>query len=298
MKNSSPTVTIASGKGGTGKTTVATNLALTLARSSRTVQLMDCDVEEPNCHIFLKPVIEKTVPLALPTPAVDESKCTGCGECGRFCQYSAIAVVKKKVLVFPELCHSCGGCWLVCPEGAITTEDREFGVVEVGHAQGVRFVQGRLRVGQAASPLLIRKVKQQIDRSALTIIDAAPGTACPVVEAVRGSDFVILVTEPTPFGFHDLKLAVEMTREIGVAFGVVLNRKGIGDDSVPTYCLEEDIPLLVEIPDDRRVAEAYSKGLAIIDALPEYRSIFLQLAERVGAQIGASLTEHKISEKR
>ncbi len=291
MITNNSTIAIASGKRGTGKTTVATNLALTLARTGRKVELLDCDVEEPNCHLFLKPIIESSIPLMVPMPIVDESKCTGCGECGSFCQYSAIVVVKGKVLVFPELCHSCGGCWLVCPEGALTPEEREHGVVETGHAEGLRFVQGRMRVGQASPPSLIRKVKGQIDDTALTLIDASPGTSCPVVEAVRGSDFVILVTEPTPFGFHDLKLAVDMTRAVGIPFGVVINRKEKREDEVCAYCLEEGIPVLAEIPDDRKVAEAYSRGEIIIDALPAYRELFLKLADELERQITNSAVQ-------
>ena len=188
-------IAIASGKGGTGKTTMATNLAMSLARRNQAVQLLDCDVEEPNCHLFLRPQIETTEAVGLPVPRVDEQKCTGCGQCARICQFSAIACVKKKVLVFPELCHGCGGCVRVCPEGAITEVDREIGVVETGRADGIEFIHGRLRIGEAMSPPLIRAVKAKIDSTGTSIIDAPPGTSCPVIEATRDSDVCLLVTD-------------------------------------------------------------------------------------------------------
>ena len=225
-------VAIASGKGGTGKTTVATNLAVTAAASGREVQVLDCDVEAPNAHLFLKPEIERSEAVSVPVPEVDEEKCTACGECGRICQYSAIVSLKTKPLVFPELCHGCGGCALVCPEGAITEGLREVGVVEEGSAGGVRFAGGKLRIGEAMAPPLIRAVKERALDDALVIVDAPPGTSCPVIEAVRGADFVLLVTEPTPFGLNDLAIAVDTVRKLGLPFAVVVNRAGLGHDSV------------------------------------------------------------------
>ena len=272
-------IAIASGKGGTGKTTLATNLAMTLARKGQQVQLLDCDVEEPNCHLFFRPTIEATETVSLPVPSVDEEKCTGCGLCGKICQFSAIVCIKKKVLTFPELCHGCGGCSLVCPEGAISETPREIGVIERGYADAIRFVHGRLNVGEAMSPPLIREVKKRISSGGTSIIDAPPGTSCPVIEAVRGADFVVLVTEPTPFGFHDLKLAVEMVRALELPFGVVVNRASLGGTDTHSYCTAQRIPILQEIPDDRQLAEAYSRGEMACEALPQYESMFAGLLE-------------------
>lgn len=271
-------VAIASGKGGTGKTTVAVNLALSVAEP---VQLLDCDVEEPNCHIFLKPQPTSKHIVTVPVPQVDENKCTACGKCGKICQYSAIVSLKTKPLVFPEMCHGCGGCDLVCPENAISEVGREVGVIEQGVVNGCEFVQGRLRIGEAMSPPLIRAVKKTARKDTWVIIDAPPGTSCPVIEAIKGSDYVILVTEPTPFGLNDLRLAVEMVREMAIPFGVVINRIGIGDDRVHKFCAGQQIPILVEIPDDRRIAEAYSRGEVIVHALPGYRPVFSTIIARM-----------------
>ena len=274
MSNRALCVAIASGKGGTGKTTVATNLACVAASGGAQVSYLDCDVEEPNGHIFLKARIDRTTPTSVQVPVVDESKCNLCGKCSEVCQYHAIALLGETVLVFPNLCHACGGCMLVCPTGAITEGSREIGMVEEGSAGGVRFVQGRLNVGEAKSPPLIRKVKEHVPSEGLAIIDAPPGTSCPVIESVRGADYVLLVTEPTPFGLHDLRLAVEMLRILSLPFGVVVNRADMGDERVFEYCKAEGIDILLEIRDDRRIAEAYSRGLLAVEALPEYRSAF------------------------
>lgn len=274
---------IASGKGGTGKTTVAVNLACVLADDGQTVQYLDCDVEEPNGHIFLKPEITSTAAVGIPVPVVDEVKCTGCRKCAEVCEFHAIAVLKKP-LVFPELCHGCGGCALVCPEGAIREENRTIGVVETGWSEGVAFVQGRLNVGEPMSPPLIRAVKQKALGDGIAIMDAPPGTSCPVVTTVRDADYVILVTEPTPFGLNDLRLAVEMIRTLGVRHGVVINRADSGDQLVRDYCSEENISILLEIPDDRRVAEAYSRGHMAVRVLPEWKDQMRQLWQHVREQ--------------
>jgi MinD superfamily P-loop ATPase len=268
------TVAIASGKGGTGKTTVAVNLALAAARP---VHLLDCDVEEPNCHLFLQGSRSGGKVVAIRVPEVDESLCDGCGECGRFCQYHAIVSFGGTPLLFPELCHGCGGCQKVCPRGAIGERERRIGVVETLEAGGVTLIQGRLDIGVAMAPPLIRAVKSSLKQGVPSILDAPPGTSCPVIATLRGADYVVLVTEPTPFGLHDLGLAVEMVEELDVPFGVVINRIGIGDERVYTFCGDKRIPVLLEIPDDRRIAEAYSRGETIVDALPEYRSLFSTL---------------------
>jgi len=271
-------VAIASGKGGTGKTTIAVNLAAAFPDKS---VYADCDVEEPNGHIFLKPEIDRVRSIGIPTPSVVKERCTGCGRCAQTCRYNALACIKGKVLVFAELCHGCGGCALACPEHAISEAERAIGVVEIGHANGIGFVQGRLRVGAAMSPPLIRAVKQDAPKNGLIILDAPPGTSCPVIAAVKGADFVVLVTEPTPFGLHDLTLAVETVRQIGIPFGVVINRSDIGDDRVSAYCRREQIPILMEIPDDRRIAEAYSRGELAVDAVPETLPRFVELERNI-----------------
>ncbi len=265
---------VASGKGGTGKTTVSVNLARSFGAA---VQLLDCDVEEPNDHLFLSRSGVKQELVTIPVPHVDESLCDGCGECGKFCAYHAIITIGKQPIIFPELCHGCGGCLKVCPTGAISETRKRIGVIETAQAGHISMVQGKLDVGVAASPPLIRAVKARLRKDRLAILDAPPGTSCPVIAAVYGADFVLLVTEPTPFGLHDLKLAVEMVRELKIPFGVLINRVGIGDDRVQNYCREENIPILLEFPDDRRIAEAYSKGFLVVDALPEYRELFTRL---------------------
>lgn len=276
-------VAIAAGKGGTGKTTVAVSLALHLGAKTR---LLDCDVEEPNCHIFLDSQTDATKTITVPVPVVDEKKCNACGECARICRFNAIAVLKTGVMIFPELCRGCGGCKLVCPEGAISETGREVGTVETARAGAIEFVQGRLRVGEAMAVPLVRAVKTHTARDRTTIIDCPPGTSCPVVAAVSDSDYVVLVTEPTPFGLHDLGLAVEMVRGVGIPLGVVVNRTGIGDGRVHEYCRQEGIPVLLEIPDDRRIAEVYSRGKAVIEALPEYASLFKALERRIKEEAG------------
>lgn len=265
-------IAVASGKGGTGKTTVAVNLAGLIAESSKSICYVDCDVEEPNGHLFLKPVIEKEWPAVMPIPDVDETACDGCGECKEICQYNAITVIADNVLIFPELCHGCGGCALVCPQKAITETPRAVGSVMAGNSGKVRFLSGKLNVGEPLATTVIRTVKKAIKDETNILIDAPPGTSCPMVETINGSDFVLLVTEPTPFGFNDLKIAVETVRKLGLDFGVVINRADIGDNSVKIYCRDEKIPIIAEIPDDRRVAEIYSKGEIIYTTLPEFRN--------------------------
>jgi MinD superfamily P-loop ATPase len=261
-------IAIASGKGGTGKTTLAVNLASVIPEA---VTLLDCDVEEPNCHIFLSPRVERTEAIGVKVPVVDPDRCLACGSCSRFCQYHAIAALDTGPLIFPELCHSCGGCIRVCPTGALSETSREIGVVEEGLAGPVRVIQGRLRITEASSPPLIRAVKKRAPAEGVVLIDCPPGTSCPVIAALRGVDFAILVTEPTPFGLHDLRLAVGTVRTLGIPFGVVINRAQDGNRSVRDYCETERIPILLKIPDNREVAEAYSRGQSVLTALPSLR---------------------------
>lgn len=271
-------ITVASGKGGTGKTTVSVNLARTF---DVPVQLLDCDVEEPNAHLFLKGNKIKEEIVAIPIPQVDEALCDGCGECGNFCKYHAIVTFGTAPLIFPELCHGCGGCSMVCPTKAICENGRRIGVVETIKSDHITLIGGRLDVGVAMAPPLIRSVKERLSDNMPAILDAPPGTSCPVITAIRETDIVLLVTEPTPFGLNDLSLAVDMVRELQIPFSVIVNRMGSGDGRVHDFCHKENIPVLMEIPDDRRIAEAYSRGILMVDALPEYRNLFKELIEKI-----------------
>lgn len=279
-------IAIASGKGGTGKTTLAVNLTQALADQGVPVQYLDCDVEEPNGHLFLKPQIHGMQAAGITVPVVDETRCTACRQCADACQYHAIAMLKT-ALVFPELCHGCGGCTLACPIGAILERERPIGVVETGLSSrpgtghAARFSQGRLNVGEPMSPPLIRAVKRSVRAGACAILDAPPGTSCPVVTTVRDADYVLLVTEPTPFGLNDLQLAVQMLRQLGRRHGVVVNRSDSGDRRVADYCAAEAIPILLEIPNDRRVAECYSCGQLVLETLPTWRTMLLDLWKRM-----------------
>jgi len=282
-------ISVASGKGGTGKTTVAVNLALSL----KNVQLLDCDVEEPNAHLFLNPTMSIKKVATIPIPQVDESLCTYCGKCREVCAYNAIAVFpgddNKKgrgVLIFPNLCHGCGGCTLLCPEHAIHEVEKEIGVIEAGTCgDDMQFVHGKLNVGEIMSPPLIRQVKQYSYRSRTVIIDAPPGTSCPVIGSVKGSDYCILVTEPTPFGLNDLILAVEVLEKMKIPFGVVINRSDIGDGGVDNYCKDKHIPVLMHIPFDKEIAFLYSNGIPFVLEKKEYVQKFADMFAAIGAEL-------------
>ena len=273
-------ISVASGKGGTGKTLVATSLALSLGDIGK-VQLLDCDVEEPNANIFVHLTMNHAQPVRIPIPKVDSTRCSYCGTCAAACAYNAVAVVKENVLVFPELCHGCGACSYLCPESAISEDGRDVGVVQRGQCGNLELIQGRLNVGEAMAPPVIREVKKHVDPQAITIIDVPPGTSCPVVEAIKGSDFCLLVTEPTPFGLNDLSLAVEVARMMGISFAVVINRAGIGNDEVEQYCQREGIPVLLTIPLDRSIALLYSKGTALVEDMPQWHQEFLGLFHNI-----------------
>ncbi len=304
-------ISIASGKGGTGKTTVATNLALSLEN----VQLFDCDVEEPNAHLFLDLKLEKIEDVRIHIPVIDKDTCVFCGECAKFCQYNALAVVPSDVLFFPELCHGCGGCTLVCPKDAITEVPRIIGMVEkgtMGHSRGKRnhnigitenisdsitedisdsiteiinenitenieFYHGLLNVGEHMATPVIKSLKKRIDGKKDAILDSPPGTSCPVIETIRDTDFCLLVTEPTPFGIHDLKLAVDVVRKMDIPFGVIINRDGVGNDMVERFCQMENIPVLMKIPQSEEIAKLYSNGIPFVTHLPEWKEKFLAL---------------------
>jgi len=281
-------IAVASGKGGTGKTTVSTSLALALMQSpdGLDVQFFDCDVEEPNAAIFLNPAIRETEPAGVPVPEIDLGKCTYCGRCAEVCVWNAIAVAGEHVLTFPEMCHGCGSCSLVCPESAITEVLNVTGRVESGMAKDISFAQGLLNVGQAMPVPVISKLKTLIgdedEKRKVVILDSPPGTACAMVAAVSESDFVLMVTEPTPFGLHDLEMAVNVVRgELDIPVGVVINRDGTGFDGVESYCKEENIPVLMRIPLSRRIAEALSDGIPLVKAFPEYMIRFTALFDEI-----------------
>lgn len=271
-------IAIASGKGGTGKTTLSSALALSMAEP---VCLLDCDVEEPNSHFFIQPEIIQEERIHTLVPHVDQEKCTGCGECGRVCQFSAIVSLGKKTMVFDELCHSCGACSRICPTGAITEQYKPIGFVDIGKRDNVHFVSGRLDVGQAMSPPVIRKTLEHAQENQINIIDCPPGTSCPFVTAVSDCDVVLLITEPTPFGLHDLKLAVETLREMNLPFAVAVNRTNGEKNRISEYCESENISLLLQIPEDRRVAEAYSRGKILTEVMPELKEALTALPEQL-----------------
>ena len=277
-------ISVASGKGGTGKTTIATNLALSIDES---VQFLDCDAEEPNAHIFLKPTIKRVEKTFIPVPKIDERKCNYCGKCREVCAYNAIAVIsadgdrKGNILVFPHLCHGCGACTYFCPQKAISEVGKEIGVVEIGNVGPMQFIHGRLSIGEAMAPPLIRRIKGYLNLTRTVIIDAPPGTSCPVVESLKASDFCLLVTEPTPFGLNDLILAVEVLRKLKISFGVVVNRSDLGDKKTDEYCKNENIPILMRIPFSEKIAKAYSKGQPIVEAFPEYTKDFKELFNKI-----------------
>jgi len=274
-------VAIASGKGGTGKTTVATNLAWVAAEQKKSVVYLDCDVEEPNGQIFLKPIADWRKPVSVPVPRVDPVVCDLCGQCGEICQFSAILCVGQKVLLFPELCHSCGGCNLVCSLSAITEVPRVIASLMAGHTGSLRYFQGLLNIGEAMSPPVIRAVKEEVGEADLVVVDAPPGTACPVVEAVRGCDHVLLVTEPTPFGLHDLELALETVQSLGIPCEVVINRAGLNGSAMKEFCRHKGVEIVAEFPDSRRVAEAYSRGELASEKDAQIRERFRSLLKHI-----------------
>ncbi len=278
-------IAIASGKGGTGKTTVAVSLAITATqKGSGRVIYLDCDVEAPNGHIFLNPRFEDEYEFTLEVPRVNEDRCTYCGKCREICRYNAITVLGKTVMSFPDLCHSCGGCFLVCPEDAIEADQRVVGVVQRGMAGdgAIEFVHGKIRIGEAMAPPLIHAVKAEADKAedqGLVILDAPPGTSCPVIETVRDADYTLLVTEPTPFGLNDLKLAVGMLRKLERPFDVIVNRAGLGFDALHEWCRSESIDIILEIPFDRKIAEGYASGTPLVTIMPQLGSEFASILE-------------------
>jgi len=268
-------IAISSGKGGTGKTFISTNIAYVLAKKEEKVRYLDCDVEEPNGHLFLKPEISKEEDVTLIAPCgVDKEKCIKCGKCVEACHYNAIAIVNDKVLFFNELCHVCGGCKIVCPADAIVEKERKIGVIRHGKSGAMDFHYALLETAEGGmSPRLVKRVKECAGEG-INILDSSPGTACPVVETVKEADLCVLVTDPTPFGINDLKLAVDMSRDIGQEPVIVVNRAEYYDDELKNYCCDEKLEIIGEIPDDRQIAETYSVGDIVVEKLPRYRELF------------------------
>ncbi|MBN1304205.1 MAG: ATP-binding protein [Anaerolineales bacterium] len=278
-------IAVASGKGGTGKTTVATSLARSLDVQGASLLFLDADVEAPNSHLFLKPEIEHTRDVGVRIPEVNQEICSLCGKCAEVCQYHAIAVLGKKVLVFPQLCHSCGSCTLMCPEGAISEKQNVIGVLEHGPAQdGFRYFRGVMNVGEPMALPIVRLLKQwagESDESQVVVIDAPPGTSCPMVEAVCGADFLLLVTEPTPFGLHDLKLALQIAAKFTIPVGVIINRDGLGYQGVDEFCAEAGLSIIIRIPFDRSIAEGTARGRTLLDIYPSYKTAFQNLFKEI-----------------
>ncbi|MGO0122546.1 P-loop NTPase [Desulfothermobacter acidiphilus] len=264
---------VASGKGGVGKTTVAVNLALA---ADEELTLMDADVEEPNSHLLLKPVIENEIPVPLMVPVFHRDRCTGCGRCVEVCAYHALALIEREVLIFDKLCHACGGCVYFCPETALTEGERTIGWLREGHAGQIRFLQGEIVVGEALAVPVIKALRSRRGKN-LTLIDCPPGTSCPVIQAVRGADYCLVVTEPTPFGYHDLRLLVEMLKVLEVPAGVIINRADLGDDEVEAYCRQENLPVLLKIPFDPEIAHSFAAGTPLVTQSPRWRQIFAEL---------------------
>jgi len=267
-------IAIASGKGGTGKTTLATNLAFMLSQNCSVI-LADLDVEEPNSGFFIKGTKIQKQKVFRMVPDWDKEKCVLCGNCQRVCKFNAVIKLGEEVLVFNQLCHGCYACSELCPQNALPMKSYEVGKITEFEQHNLHFVEGKLNVGEEQAVPVIKEtinfVMNKFSSDILRIFDAPPGTSCPVIEATKDADYIILITEPTPFGLHDLKLAVEVMRELKKDFGVVINRYGIGNNDVIDYCTNERIPLLGKIPNMKKAAEAYAKGELLCESIPEIK---------------------------
>lgn len=279
-------ITIASGKGGTGKTTVSTNLTSYLANLGKKVVLVDLDVEEPNSALFIKSKLKNTDICNKMVPKWESEECILCGECAKVCNFNAIVALPSEILIFPELCHSCYACSELCPTNSLPMNPVRIGEIKEYEASGFGFIEGRLDLGQE---MAVPMISQTIDyangnfKDEIKIFDAPPGTSCPVIEASRDSDFVILITEATPFGLNDLKLAVETMRVLKQKFGVIINRDGIGNNSVECYCKDENIPIITKIKNDKEVAKLYSKGELIYPKIEHFKTSLDKIISFIGA---------------
>ncbi len=276
-------VAVASGKGGTGKTTVSVGLAKAL---DMPLTYLDCDVEEPNGHIFLSPVTTANIDVEVNVPKVNPDLCVACGKCSKLCQFNAIITLGSKAMVFTEMCHSCGGCYAICPTGAISIKKSKVGSIKSGRSGNITVHEGILDIGHAMAPPVIRAVKEKVSPAGITIVDCPPGTSCPLLSAVKGADVVLLVTELTPFGLHDLKISVETMQALKLPVGVVINRSDSGDTHVAEYCRQNRIPLYLEIPEKRFIAEAYSRGISIVESDSELKEKFKQLLNKLMTENG------------
>lgn len=276
-------IAIASGKGGTGKTTISTSLALTLHSSGKSISFFDCDVETPNAHLFLNPVFTKEEDVSILIPKIDEDLCIACGKCVEVCEFNAILLLGSSPLVFPNLCHGCGSCTAMCPTEAISEIPNIIGKIQQGETQeGIPFNNGVLNIGEPmAVPIISQLIKTNGKETQYKIYDSPPGTSCSVVEICQSADFVLLVTEPTPFGLHDLKLAVQLTQVLSKPTGVIINRDGIGNDSIEKYCNENNIPILLRIPYNRKISEATALGVNLIEIIPEIKSQYLEMIDKI-----------------
>lgn len=271
-------IAVLSGKGGTGKTTVSASLSATIKPS----QYVDCDVEEPNGYIFLKPEIKQSIPVNVEIPSVDEAICTGCGACAKACQFHALAAIKNKVILFPEICHHCGACYIACKPGAITASERTIGVIEMNDDQ--TFAQGKLHIGEPVAVPVIKRLKEYLRKDIPVIIDCSPGASCTVVQSLEGCDFCLLVTEPTPFGLHDLKIAVSLVKKLGFPFGIVINKALENNSLLEDYCKKEGIEILLKIPYSKEIAESYSGGTLPVQS-KEWTERFTELYDRIKERV-------------
>lgn len=276
-------IAVASGKGGTGKSTVSINVAHILSQKLANIALLDCDVEEPNCHLFLKPHFQHREAVSIHAPEFDYQRCQLCRQCIQTCEFNALAMAGNEILLFEELCHGCNACKINCPHGAINSKKREIGELEAADSPALSFIHGRSRVGSAMSPALIRRVKQYADEKdfSIQIIDSPPGTSCPFINTVYGADYVILVAEPTPFGLHDLTLATKVVHQMKLPFGIVINKSNEHDTLIETWATENKIDIISKIPEDMRIAQAYSRGEILVETMPDTEAYFAPIANLI-----------------